>query len=215
MLELRLDAHGAGDGKSSLTSSVIVDEPAGTLALDGYAAAPVLLQFGASARPGDCPTDARTNSWRALWSWFVKVCAMRRITLSCLLLLYATTTAMRHLNRLGARRLSTRSRSPRAQSRGEWPSGPDGGGDAPCAATGTRFAPRSRARRTSTRRRSTAARRCIGRWSSDDLDMADMLLRAGARVTARTREGVTPLQLAATNGNAADDRSAAEGRAPS
>jgi hypothetical protein len=51
VLELRLDAHGAGDGKSSLTNSVIVDEPAGTLALDGYAAAPVLLQFGASARP--------------------------------------------------------------------------------------------------------------------------------------------------------------------
>ena len=51
VLELRLDAHGAGDGKSSLTNSVIVDEPAGTLALDGYAAAFVLLQFGASARP--------------------------------------------------------------------------------------------------------------------------------------------------------------------
>jgi hypothetical protein len=50
VLELRLDAHGAGDGKSSLTSSVIVDEPAGTLALDNYAAAPMLLRFGASAR---------------------------------------------------------------------------------------------------------------------------------------------------------------------
>jgi uncharacterized protein len=37
----------------------------------------------------------------------------------------------------------------------------------------------------------------------DDLDMADQLIRAGARVAARTREGVTPLQLAATNGNAA------------
>ena len=37
----------------------------------------------------------------------------------------------------------------------------------------------------------------------DDLDMADLLIRAGARVTARTREGVTPLQLAAINGSAA------------
>ena len=32
--------------------------------------------------------------------------------------------------------------------------------------------------------------------------MADLLIRAGARVAARTREGVTPLQLAATNGSA-------------
>ena len=37
----------------------------------------------------------------------------------------------------------------------------------------------------------------------DDLDMADMLVRAGAKVSAATREGVTPLQLAAMNGNAA------------
>jgi len=37
----------------------------------------------------------------------------------------------------------------------------------------------------------------------DDLDMVDLLLRAGARVDARTREGVAPLQLAATNGSAA------------
>ena len=36
----------------------------------------------------------------------------------------------------------------------------------------------------------------------DDVDIADMLLRAGAKATVRTREGVTPLQLAATNGNA-------------
>jgi ankyrin repeat protein len=37
----------------------------------------------------------------------------------------------------------------------------------------------------------------------DDLEMADMLIRAGANVSAATREGVTPLQLAAMNGNAA------------
>jgi ankyrin repeat protein len=36
----------------------------------------------------------------------------------------------------------------------------------------------------------------------DDLDMADVLIRAGAHVTVRTREGVTPLQLAAANGSA-------------
>jgi ankyrin repeat protein len=36
----------------------------------------------------------------------------------------------------------------------------------------------------------------------DDLEMADLLLRAGARVDARTREGVMPLQLAAINGSA-------------
>jgi ankyrin repeat protein len=35
----------------------------------------------------------------------------------------------------------------------------------------------------------------------DDLDTVDLLLEAGARVSARTREGVTPLQLAATSGN--------------
>jgi len=37
----------------------------------------------------------------------------------------------------------------------------------------------------------------------DDLDLADMLIRAGAAVSAANREGVTPLQLAALNGSAA------------
>jgi ankyrin repeat protein len=36
----------------------------------------------------------------------------------------------------------------------------------------------------------------------DDLEMADLLIRAGARVSAKTREGVMPLQLAAVNGSA-------------
>jgi ankyrin repeat protein len=36
----------------------------------------------------------------------------------------------------------------------------------------------------------------------DDLETADLLIRAGARVDARTREGVVPLQLAAVNGSA-------------
>ena len=42
-------------------------------------------------------------------------------------------------------------------------------------------------------------------WAAerDDVEMADVLIRAGARVTAVTREGVTPLQLAAINGSAA------------
>ena len=35
----------------------------------------------------------------------------------------------------------------------------------------------------------------------DDLEMTDLLLQAGARVGARTREGVTPIQLAAINGS--------------
>jgi uncharacterized protein len=40
-------------------------------------------------------------------------------------------------------------------------------------------------------------------WAAerDDLDLADLLINAGARTTARTREGVTPLQLAAVNGS--------------
>jgi len=35
----------------------------------------------------------------------------------------------------------------------------------------------------------------------DDVELTDLLIRSGARVTARTREGVTPLELAATNGS--------------
>src|SRR5262245_51303003 len=37
----------------------------------------------------------------------------------------------------------------------------------------------------------------------DDLETAQLLIGAGARVSAANREGVTPLQLAALNGNAA------------
>jgi uncharacterized protein len=42
-------------------------------------------------------------------------------------------------------------------------------------------------------------------WAAerDDLDSAELLIEAGARVSAKTREGVTPLQLAAINGSAA------------
>jgi len=38
---------------------------------------------------------------------------------------------------------------------------------------------------------------------TDDLETADLLLRAGANVLAANREGVMPMQLAATNGSAA------------
>ncbi len=38
---------------------------------------------------------------------------------------------------------------------------------------------------------------------ADDGEMADLLLRAGANASAANREGVTPMQLAATNGSAA------------
>jgi ankyrin repeat protein len=37
----------------------------------------------------------------------------------------------------------------------------------------------------------------------DDLETADLLIRAGANVSAANREGVTPMRLAATNGNTA------------
>ena len=42
-------------------------------------------------------------------------------------------------------------------------------------------------------------------WAArlDDLDIADLLIRAGANVSAANREGATPLLLAALNGNAA------------
>src|ERR1051325_11145510 len=37
---------------------------------------------------------------------------------------------------------------------------------------------------------------------ADDLETADLLIRAGANVAAANREGITPMQLAATNGGA-------------
>lgn len=44
LIEMRLDDHGAGEGKTSLTTSVAIDTAANTLALDGYAEAPALLK---------------------------------------------------------------------------------------------------------------------------------------------------------------------------
>ena len=44
VIELRLNAKGIGEGKTSLTTKVIVDSEAKTIALENYATAPVILQ---------------------------------------------------------------------------------------------------------------------------------------------------------------------------
>jgi hypothetical protein len=44
LIEIRLNAKGAGEGKTSLLAKVIVDQDAKTIALDDYAAAPAMLQ---------------------------------------------------------------------------------------------------------------------------------------------------------------------------
>jgi len=43
VLEIRLDAAGSGEGKSSLTMKVVADDAAATVALDNYVAAPATL----------------------------------------------------------------------------------------------------------------------------------------------------------------------------
>jgi hypothetical protein len=44
LLELRLDSRGSGEGKASLTTKVMLDKEAGTLALEDYGATPAILQ---------------------------------------------------------------------------------------------------------------------------------------------------------------------------
>ena len=44
LIELRLNAKGRGEGKTSLTGKVVVDDQARTIALENYAAAPVMLE---------------------------------------------------------------------------------------------------------------------------------------------------------------------------
>jgi hypothetical protein len=44
VIEIHVDAKGAGEGKTSLTTPVVVDAAAQTLALGGYETAPVLLK---------------------------------------------------------------------------------------------------------------------------------------------------------------------------
>ena len=44
VVEMRIDGKGVGEAKSSLTSPVVVDAAANTLAIDKYTDAPVLLK---------------------------------------------------------------------------------------------------------------------------------------------------------------------------
>ncbi|HUG62173.1 MAG TPA: hypothetical protein VMP03_10015, partial [Methylomirabilota bacterium] len=44
VIEMRLDAKGSGEAKSSLTTKVVADEETGTVALENYAATPAILQ---------------------------------------------------------------------------------------------------------------------------------------------------------------------------
>jgi hypothetical protein len=44
VIEIRLDARGLGEGKTSLTTKVIADNEAKTVALDNYAATPALFE---------------------------------------------------------------------------------------------------------------------------------------------------------------------------
>ena len=44
LIEIRLDAKGSGGGKTSLTTKVILDNEARTVALEDYAATPAILQ---------------------------------------------------------------------------------------------------------------------------------------------------------------------------
>ena len=44
VLEMRFDTRGIGEARTSLTTNVVVDKQAGTLALENYAGAPAILQ---------------------------------------------------------------------------------------------------------------------------------------------------------------------------
>ena len=44
VIEIRMDSRGLGEGKTSLTTKVIVDNETKTLTLDNYAASPAMLQ---------------------------------------------------------------------------------------------------------------------------------------------------------------------------
>jgi hypothetical protein len=45
VIEIRLDANGTGEGRTSLTGAAVIDQSAGTVALDGYAAAPAVFRI--------------------------------------------------------------------------------------------------------------------------------------------------------------------------
>jgi hypothetical protein len=44
LVEIRLDAGGTGEGKTSLTTTIVANDAAKTIALDDYAATPATLQ---------------------------------------------------------------------------------------------------------------------------------------------------------------------------
>ena len=44
IFEIRLDSKGVGEGKTSLTTKVVVDNDAKTLAVENYGATPTVLQ---------------------------------------------------------------------------------------------------------------------------------------------------------------------------
>jgi hypothetical protein len=44
LIDVRIDATGRGEGRTSLTTRVVVDTAHQTLALDDYASAPVFLR---------------------------------------------------------------------------------------------------------------------------------------------------------------------------
>jgi hypothetical protein len=44
LVEIRLDSKGLGEGKTSLTTKVVLDNEAKTVALDNYTATPAILQ---------------------------------------------------------------------------------------------------------------------------------------------------------------------------
>jgi hypothetical protein len=52
LVELRLNKQGRGNGKMSLAAKVVADADAGTITLDNYAAAPVLLNNVRRVSPG-------------------------------------------------------------------------------------------------------------------------------------------------------------------
>ena len=150
VLEMRFEQAVSAKGATSLTTNVIVDKQAGTLALENYAGAPAILQK-------------------------VRQDVMKHV----IAMLVPPACGRRH-RRSGRQRGCRRSheREPRR-------------GSPAAAAQGRRQRPQVDG--------TTALHWAV---RADDVEMADLLIRAGARVTAANREGVTPLQLAALNGSA-------------
>ena len=45
VIEIRLDVNGTGEGRTSLTGAAVIDQSAGTVALDEYATAPAVFRI--------------------------------------------------------------------------------------------------------------------------------------------------------------------------